>query len=152
MCLWLLQLALFKLHCSRDICCLSCLQSVSVVDDVMNSFAVNRALNFFFQTLNVNLSLSCMYFMFVWAQLSLCSSSYSISNNCACDHSTILQNHCHPLQHVSLRIAYTAPAIKQVVYCRFLWMFSWLLTLISLRRKENRICSNSPKTPTHSYI
>ena len=49
------------------------------------------------------------------------------------------------LQHASLRIAYTATAINQVVYCRFLWRFSWLVTLISLRRKKNEICSNSPK-------
>ena len=53
----------------------------------------------------------------------------------------------YPLQHVSLRIAYTATAINQVVYCRFLWRLSWLVTLISLRRKENGIYSYSPKHP-----
>ena len=50
-----------------------------------------------------------------------------------------------PLQHVSFHLAYTAN--KQVVYCHSQSRFSWLLTLISLRREENGICSYSLKHP-----
>ena len=131
---------------------MSGLQSASYVDVWVNTFSVNSPINFFSQTLNVHLAFAlygcyiCVgtVSVFIFLSDSFLLSLRSHQNRPKSQ--PILLEFC-PLHHLSLRIAYTATAIKQVLYCCFLWRFSWLLTLISLRREENGICSYSLKHP-----